>query len=174
MPIEENVKEDPVLGTLKLCLGPLHLQDGAWLPVKTNFWRVGNPKRETLYRSKCKKCEQHLRCWYNKNPKRKALTHVSVDRYWWVVEELFQRLGVHETCRRLGISVATFYNHRSRKFPIIRKTIIQKATLELALVRAEEQKGLSPEEAYRIRKKLQVERWRSSYKKEEEPVASMP
>lgn len=163
------------MGTLKLCLGPLHPPSGFYLPVKTSFWRVGNPKRGTLYRSKCKECEQHLRRRYNKNPRRKSLTHVQVDRYWWIIEELFQRLGVHETCKRLGISITTFYNHRNRKFPVIKKTTVRKAILELALVRTEEQRGFSPMEAHKIRKKLQAERWQSSRRKGRlEPASATP
>lgn len=170
--MKEHLKKDPVLGILKLCLGPLHPPNGDWFPVETNFWRVGSPARGTLYRAKCKKCEQHLRRRYNKNPRRKSLTYVDVSKYWWMVEELFERLGVHETCRRLEISVATFYNHRTKKFPLIRRTTVQKAVQELALLRAEEQKGLSPAEAYKARKALQVQRWRSTYVSGEQGPAS--
>lgn len=82
----------------KKCTGPLHPEEGAWLPLRSFFInkkgpRAGKPIPQCI---ECQKTSKGL------DPKISGL--IPISRVWWIFIEIKNRVGKAETCRLVGVS----------------------------------------------------------------------
>lgn len=114
----------------KLCNGPLHPPEGAFLPLRS-FWTMKTGSRAGRPMSRCQECEKVSR---GRDPRQSG--YIRVEDVWWVFLELQRRLGKAETLRRLNIS-NNFWMRAERKIYVhMRRTTAVKAVKLLGTVRA--------------------------------------
>jgi hypothetical protein len=112
----------------KLCNGPLHGENGAWLPLRT-FWTHKRGARAGKPMSQCIACERVKR---GRDPNSGL---IEVDRVYFIFRELQYRLGKAETCRRLGISENLWYRLDNRIYKKMYRETARKAILLLKELR---------------------------------------
>jgi hypothetical protein len=113
-------------GTMhKLCRGPLH-KEGKFVPV-TNFYVIQSGRNQGKFRPQCKECES-----FHRGTER----YVKLDRVWLNrIEEIVYRVGIMETCRRLGKSQNWLYNIRKHRVHHMQRRTARQIVLVLSELR---------------------------------------
>jgi hypothetical protein len=114
----------------KLCNGPLHGEDGAWLPMRS-YWMMKSGTRAGKPMSRCIACE---RVYRGRDPGTSGL--VETDRVMFIFEEIKRRIGKAEACRRLGVTPNLWYRLESRVYTKMYRRTVRSAMLLLRELRA--------------------------------------
>jgi hypothetical protein len=107
-----------ITGNKKRCMGPLH--QGEYIPLD-EFYRIGSGRRKGRPFSQCKAC--HL-------ARKRADTRnqmILYSRVEFVFQELHNRLGKMETCRRLGVAPSFFSRRKHEGLKKIQRETVIKA-----------------------------------------------
>lgn len=114
----------------KLCNGPHHSPEGAFLPLRS-FWIHKSGPRTGKPFSRCIEC---LKTEKGRDPLTSG--YIRIAEVWWVFLELRNRLGKAEALRRVGIST-NFWMRAERGIYIhVRKATVKKALETLIEARA--------------------------------------
>lgn len=109
----------------KLCNGPLHPEEGAWLPFRS-FWTYKKGPRADKLMSRCIECEKSAR---GRDPKQSGL--IPISRVWWIFVEIRNRVGKAEACRRIGVSHNMWMRAERGIYINMRRETARKAILAL-------------------------------------------
>lgn len=113
----------------KLCNGPLHPPEGAWLPLRS-FWVYKTGKRKGKPLCRCQECEK-----VGRGRDSRTSGWIRVEEVWWIFLELQRRLGKTETLRRLHISNNFWSRAEKKVYENMRRTTASKAVKLLYEVR---------------------------------------
>jgi hypothetical protein len=114
----------------KLCNGPLHAPEGAYLPMRS-FWMLKTGARAGKPLSQCIACQKAARGF---DPEVSGL--VEVDRVMFIFEEIKRRIGKAEACRRLGVTSNMWYRMERRIYTNMYRKTVKNAMLLLRELRA--------------------------------------
>lgn len=116
----------------KLCNGPLHSEEGAWLREQS-FWRHKNGKRAGKLMSRCIECEKTAR---GRHPRTSGF--IPVSSVWWIFREIVSRVGKAEGCRLIGISQNMWFRAERGVYRNMRRETARKAIVVLHDLRERE------------------------------------
>jgi len=106
-----------IINNRKRCMGPLH--DGDYVPLDHFYKYMSGPRLGRPF-ARCKSCQSVRKRADAKNPM------IVYDKVKFVFDELQNRLGKMEACRRLGVSHSFFSRRKSEGLKKIqRKTVIR-------------------------------------------------
>lgn len=113
----------------KLCNGPLHASEGAWLPLRA-FWTFKSGPRAGKPVSRCAACSRVDR---GRDPNSGL---VPVGPVYFIFYEIQARIGKAEACRRLGMSHNLWSRLENRVYERMEKQSVRNAIILLRELRA--------------------------------------